>query len=69
MAVKQFRKHLNIRSVAELERAGLDWICRDNNIDYTELNNAEKEELWKEMIRILDETEFRTEYLGYLKED
>ena len=69
-AVEQFRRNLSIRSVIELERAGLDWICRDNDIDYTELNDSEKEELWKEMIAILEEIEFNREFSElYMEED
>lgn len=48
--------------VSELERLGLQRICGIYNIDYDWLNEAEKEELWKELLEMAREIEFKKYY-------
>jgi len=68
-AVMQFRTDLRIETVTELERTGLEEACTENNIDYYELNEAEKEKLWKEMIAVVEEIEFNKEFSELYEED
>ena len=46
-------------SVAELERLGLEEICRRYNIDYDEMTEAERNGLWAELIALAEEVEFK----------
>lgn len=46
----------------ELERNGLQRICIEYNVDYDDLNEAEKEGLWKELMAMAEETEFKRYY-------
>ena len=70
LAVLQIERNLEIETVAELERIGLERICIDNSIDYEELTEAEKEEIWKELVAIVKEIEFKKEFAEmYLNED
>lgn len=46
-------------TVFELERKGLQRICIDYNVGYDELSEAEKEELWKELMAVAEEIEFK----------
>jgi hypothetical protein len=48
LAVMQIRQNLQIDSVPELERAGLEKVCRDCNVDYEDFTEAERDEIWKE---------------------
>ena len=70
LAVLQIERNLEIETVAELERIGLNGICIDNNIDYNDLTEAEKEAIWKEVIAIVEETEFKKQFAEmYMNED
>ena len=70
LAVLQIQRNLGIETVAELERIGLKRICIKNNIDYDDLTEAEKEELWKELTGIVEEIEFKKKYAEmYMNED
>jgi len=70
LAVLQIERNLEIETVVELERMGLKGICIDNNIDYNDLTETEKEALWKEVIGIVEETEFKKEFAEmYMNED
>ena len=70
LAVMRFRTDWEIQTISELERIGLERICREYNIDYSDLNEAEKEEIWKELIAIVEEIEFVREFSEmYMEED
>ena len=70
LAVLQIERNLEIETVTELERAGLRRVCINNNIDYGELTEAEKEAIWKEVIAIVEETEFKKQFAEmYMNED
>ena len=70
LAVLQIERNLEIESVAELERIGLERICIENSIDYNDLTETENEEIWKELIAIVEEIEFSKEFARmYLNED
>ena len=70
LAILQIERNLEIETVTELERIGLERICIDNSIDCEELTEAEKEEIWKELIAIVEEIEFCKEFAEmYMNED
>jgi len=70
LAVLQIERNLEIETVAELERIGLKGICVGNNVDYNDLTEAEKEAIWKEVIGIVEETEFKKQFAEmYMNED
>ena len=62
LAVITIEQNLEIESVAELEREGLERICIENNIDCNDLSEEEKELVWKELIGIVEEIEFCSEF-------
>lgn len=62
LIVQRIKRNLEIETEFELERKGLERICIENNIDYNELNEAEKEEIWKELLEIVEEIEFTKYY-------
>ena len=62
LVVQRIKRNLEIETVFELERIGLDRICIENNIDFEDLTEAEKEEVWQELLSIAEEAEFRTYY-------
>ena len=68
-AVMRFKTDWEILTISELERIGLERICREYNVDYDDLNEAEKEELWKELIAIVEEIEFVREFSELYEED
>ena len=43
--------------LVELRTKGLKEICIENNVDYYELSEAEKEELWNELLEMAEEIE------------
>ena len=69
-AVMRFRTDWEIQTISELERIGLERLCREYNVDYDDFSEAEKEEIWKELIAIVEEIEFVREFSEmYMEED
>ena len=69
LAVLRFRANWEIQTISELERIGLERICREYNVDYSDFSEAEREELWKELIAIVEEIEFNREFSELYEED
>lgn len=70
LIVQHIKRNLEIETEFELERKGLQRICIENNVDYDELNEAEKEMIWKELIEIVEEIEFKKYYADlYMGDD
>ena len=69
LAVLRFRANWEILTISELERIGLERLCREYNIDYEDLTEAEKEEIWMEAVAIVDEIEFNREFAELYEED
>ena len=69
LAMLRFKADWEIQMISELERIGLERICREYNVDYDDLNEAEKEEIWKELIAIVEEIEFVREFSELYEED
>ena len=62
LAVLQIERNLEIETIPDLERIGLERICIDNGINWEELTEAEKEEIWKELIAIVERIEFEKDF-------
>ena len=69
LTVLQIERNLEIESIPDLERIGLERICREYNVDYEDLTEAEREEIWKELIAIVEEIEFCLEFSELYEED
>ena len=69
LAVLRFKADWEIQTISELERIGLERICIEYNVDYSGLNEAEREEIWKELIAIVEEIEFCLEFSELYEED
>jgi len=65
LAVLQIKRNLEIETIPDLERIGLERICIDNGIDWDEFTEVEKEELWKELIAIVERIEFEKDFERY----
>jgi len=48
---------------------GIERICREYNVDYSDFSEAEKEELWKELMAIVEEIEFNRDFSELYEED
>ena len=65
LAVLQIKRNLEIETIPDLERIGLERICIDNGIDWDEFTEVEKEELWKELIAIMERIEFEKDFRDF----
>ena len=65
LAVLQIERNLEIETIPDLERIGLERICIDNGIDWDEFTEVEKEELWKELIAIMERIEFEKDFRDF----
>ena len=62
LTVQHIKRNLEVETEFELERLGLERICIENNIDYMDLTEEEKEEIWNELMGIAQEIEFTKYY-------
>ena len=69
LALLRFKTDWEIQTISELERIGLERICREYNVDYEDLTEAEREEIWKELIAIVEEIEFCLEFSELYEEE
>ena len=70
LIVQQIKRNLEIETEFELERKGLRRICIENNIEYNELDGTEREEIWKELIKIVEEIKYKKYYADlYMGDD
>ena len=69
LAVLRFRANWEIQTISELERIGLERLCKEYNVDYEDFTEAEREELWKELMAIVEEIEFNREFSELYEEE